>query len=152
MNLEVKRFAFGDDSTLGKFFIDGELECFTLEDERRNVKVAKETCIPPGTYRLGVRHNSPMYRHFDDRWPWHSGMLHLLDVPGFTFVYIHPGNTDEETDGCLLVGVTPAITTAGEFQLTQSRDAYAELYQKIRPVLTGPEIVTLTVTEVTRGT
>ena len=35
MKLELKRFSAGNDSTLGLMFVDGEFECFTLEDEYR---------------------------------------------------------------------------------------------------------------------
>jgi hypothetical protein len=34
------------------------------------------------------------------------GMLHLQDVPNFTYILIHAGNTDEHTSGCLIVGET----------------------------------------------
>ncbi len=33
-------------------------------------------------------------------------MLHIQDVPGFTYILIHTGNTDEHTSGCLIVGET----------------------------------------------
>ena len=53
MKLQVVRFQFGKDATNGMLFIDGEFECYTLEDEYRDVKVMGETCIPEGTYDVG---------------------------------------------------------------------------------------------------
>ena len=34
----------------------------------------------------------------------HKGMLWVRDVPGFEYILIHTGNTDEHTSGCLIVG------------------------------------------------
>ena len=36
----------------------------------------------------------------------HKGMLWVRDIPGFEYILIHTGNTDEHTSGCLLVGDT----------------------------------------------
>ena len=33
MDLRVKRLEFSDDSTIGELSIDGEFECYTLEDK-----------------------------------------------------------------------------------------------------------------------
>jgi len=43
MKLELKRFSGQSDTTLGLMFVDGEFECFTLEDEYRADKVKGET-------------------------------------------------------------------------------------------------------------
>lgn len=128
------RYAFGLDSTLGRLYVDGvpsrRFECFTLEDERRTEKVAGETCIPPGSYEIKLRHGSPKFGKYDQRWEWHNGMLWLQDVPDFEYVYIHPGNDDDDTDGCIIPGQVPIILPDGEFEVRKSRDAYAEVYRK----------------------
>ena len=149
--LEVVRYAYGDDSTLGKLYLSGvpdlAFECFTLEDERREVKVKGETCIPRGMYEVKLRHDSPKYKHFDERWPWHKGMLWLQNVPGFEYIYIHPGNTDDDTEGCLLVGKSGAMLPDGEFQLMQSREAYQALYRKVMLAMDAGEKVMCNVRE-----
>lgn len=43
MNIALQRFASLPDSTLGALSIDGRFACFTLEDERRDIKVPGET-------------------------------------------------------------------------------------------------------------
>lgn len=133
MNLKLVRFSSGPDSTLGALYVDGKFVCFTIEDERRDVKVPGETRIPAGTYQLRLRgwggfHNRYLGRFGDI----HEGMLELVGVPGFTDILIHCGNTDRDTAGCLLVGdgVHENVTTRG--YLTGSEPAYRRLYPRVR--------------------
>ena len=62
----------------------------------------------------------------------HKGMLWLQDVPGFEYILIHTGNTDEHTSGCLIVGNTQADLDNGKDGfIGGSRDAYTKLYNKV---------------------
>lgn len=111
MKLEVIRFNKGVDSTNGILFdiSDGARKflCYTLEDEGRDKKVQGETCIPEGEYRLGIRNVGGFHKKYSKRFAdIHMGMLEICDVPNFSYVLIHCGNTDEHTAGCLLVGDT----------------------------------------------
>ncbi len=55
MLIEVKRFEFKDTHTVGKMYVDGVYECYTLEDVVRNgTKVLGKTAIPIGEYKLIV--------------------------------------------------------------------------------------------------
>ena len=54
-------------------------------------------------------------------------MLHLQDVPNFKWILIHCGNTEADTDGCLLVG-SHAITEPGNMSITSSGAAYKRFY------------------------
>lgn len=131
MNLEIDRYAFGDDSTLGKLWVGGSFECFTLEDERREVKVPGETCIPVGRYEVLLRDEGGMNERYHDRFPeFHKGMLHLQDVPEFEWIYFHTGNRESHTRGCPLVGQVPVMLPSGEFEIAQSVLAYTALYRK----------------------
>ena len=151
MNLELHRYAFGDDSTLGRLSIDGEFECFTLEDERRTVKVRGETCIPPGQYEILLRTEGGLHTKYAERFPeTHKGMLWFQDVPGFTYIYLHIGNRENQTDGCPLVGVVPVILPDGEFEIARSGDAYTALYAKVVAALDADERVWVHVTESVR--
>ena len=89
MKLDVVRTQFGADATNGMLFIDGVFECYTLEDEVRDVKVMHETAIPLGEYEIKLRtvggfHNKTE-RYYDDKEGfgvgWHQGMLWLQSVP-----------------------------------------------------------------------
>lgn len=107
MNLEVKRNEFTDISTIGDFYINNEKICYVLEDCDREIegldvskwKIDKKTCIPRGTYRVTVDWSN-RFGQF---------MIHILDVPGFTGIRIHGGNTHEDTDGCPLAGKNKSI-------------------------------------------
>lgn len=146
----LERFGFGEDSTLGRLYEwtlngTGLSEhvplCWTLEDERRIHKVRGETCIPEGTYQIKLRTEGGMHPRYAARFPWHEGMLWLQDVPGFSFIYIHVGNDDDDTEGCLLVGAAPAMSENGEFAVGRSVEAYTLLYQQMADQLrSGDEV------------
>lgn len=68
--------------------------CYTLEDVVRDLKIPRVTAIPAGTYDLKIS----MSTRFKKDLPI------VLDVPEFTGVRIHGGNTHENTEGCPLVG------------------------------------------------
>ena len=159
MNLEVIRFSSVTDSTNGILFetiqqgneIDGIFKqtkflAYTLEDEQRNEKVYGETRIPNGTYKLGLRKVGGYHAKYSKRFSHiHIGMLHVLDVPGFEYILIHCGNTDEHTAGCLLVGDSQEnnqITTDGF--IGKSTQAYKRIYPRIAEAIDCGEDVTIT--------
>ena len=119
-----------NDSTVSTVAVDGETVCFGLEDEYREVKVSKETRIPAGTYAVKLRKVGGFHGRYQARYSWHQGMLEVQNVPGFEYILIHTGNTDEHTAGCLLVGESATITE-GDMSIGMSRIAYAKLYAKV---------------------
>ncbi|WP_312365312.1 DUF5675 family protein, partial [Sphingobacterium sp.] len=50
MELTLKRFRQGNNSTLSELYIDGTFQCYGLEDTVRDVKIKGRTAIPAGTY------------------------------------------------------------------------------------------------------
>jgi len=129
MKITVDRFHSDDDATLSRILLDGKFFCFGLEDEYREEKVPGETRIPPGEYKMGLRKTGGMHGRYGAKFDFHKGMLHVLDVPEFEWIYIHVGNTDAHTAGCLLVGT--GATTDGELRVTGSVNAYRALYGKV---------------------
>lgn len=147
MQITVVGFAEDDDATLSMVAVDGVFECFGLEDEFRADKVAGETRIPRGVYRVGVRRVGGFNKRYAAKFPnFHRGMLQVLDVPGFEYILIHIGNTDEDTAGCLLVGQN--ANTGGELSVGSSTNAYKALYVK---VIMAAERGELTITYVDGG-
>lgn len=81
--------------TLGKLSIDGHFFCYSCEDTVRPVKVPGETAIPAGRYKVIIT--------FSNR--FQKPLPLILDVPFFSGVRIHSGNTEADTEGCVLVGM-----------------------------------------------
>ena len=150
MNLEVLRFSSGKDSTSGALFsvVEGvrTFLCYTLEDERRDNKVYSETRIPAGVYQIRFRTVGGFHQKYSSRFQdIHKGMLHVTDVPGFDYILIHCGNTDEHTAGCLLVGDTQHNNMVEEDGfIGRSTAAYKRIYLKIAKALEQGEEVFIT--------
>lgn len=79
--------------TLGKLTA-GNLILMTCEDAIREIKIPGITCIPAGRYKVIIS--------FSQR--FQKPLPLLLDVPNFSGVRIHSGNTPLDTEGCILVG------------------------------------------------
>lgn len=159
--LTLQRFKFAADWTLGRLLINGKLDGYTVEDEIRNVKVHGETAIPFGTYPLRHR-QSPK---FSSKFLWSPSAKKLIEakdkarfpaikdfrshdliwlepVPGFNYVLIHWGNTDNDTEGCLIVGKALGVVK-GQEGVVQSRAYYKTFYEKVFPLVQagGQQIV-----------
>ena len=108
MKLLLKRIHFGETFTVGQLYEVTDYGqsplCYVLEDKYREVegqdvkvwKVQDKTAIPKGVYDVRIT--------FSNR--FQSKLPLLLNVPGFTGIRIHTGNTSKNTEGCLLVGMT----------------------------------------------
>jgi len=124
--ITVKRLWIDQGITLSKIYVDGKYICLGLEDPLRTSKVHGETGIPAGVYNIGLRYSpkfSPKYGH---------EMLWVQNVPGFEFILIHPGNTKEDTEGCLLVGSTLGVLK-DKIAVLASTTAYNTLYKLVLP-------------------
>ena len=144
MKLKVYRYSSQSRTTLGALHIDGEFECYTLEDRHRDIKVMGETRIPQGTYTIGLRtvggHHAKYSKKFPDD---HKGMLHVLDVPNFKYILIHIGNDELDTMGCLLVGDYVNNNKLQKGQLNSSTNAYRNMYKKVIEATERGEPVTI---------
>jgi hypothetical protein len=150
MKLQVIRTQFGTDATNGLLFIDGIFECYTLEDQYQAVKVMHETCIPEGTYDIKFRKTGGFHAKYSERYKnSHYGMLHIQDVPNFTYILIHTGNTDEHTSGCLIVGETQQdLEVSKDGFIGSSAVAYKKMYAKVAGQLLQGKDVTIEYTTI----
>lgn len=127
---------------------DGKKLCCGVEDEVRTVKLFGEMCIPAGRYPLGLR-NSPRFSH---EYYTRDGVtlitaaayklltvktgykehdtIWVQNIPGFQYVLFHWGNTDDDTDGCYIVGRSHAWI-GKQRGVETSRATYITLYAKI---------------------
>ena len=133
MLLLSHRFEYADNYTVSRLYINGTYECYVLEDKVRapGVKVPSETAIPAGTYKVVINHSE----HFDKNLP------QILDVPMFEGIRIHSGNTDLDTEGCLLVG---DLWNGGD-NISNSRVAFDRLFPKLQAAIAAGQDITITV-------
>ena len=149
MELKVLRFSSQHDSTNGLLFsnTDGRFEflCYTLEDEYRSSKVRGETRIPAGEYEIKLRTEGGFHQKYTKKYgKMHKGMLHVTDVPGFEYILIHTGNTDEHTAGCLLVGDSQENNAfIKDGFIGKSTNAYKRIYPDIAKAILKGEKVTI---------
>ena len=140
--------------TIGKLYVNGKAFCETVEDkdrhltqnmplaEIREVKVADVTAIPTGTYNVRMDVASPKY----SLKPWyfsncHGGKLPRLEnVPGFSGVLIHCGNTAKDSSGCVLVGRNTAVG-----MVTDSKNTFLKLYNKMWEAYKKGEKIEITI-------
>jgi len=134
MRIDLRRSRSESGATIGELYVDGSVFCYTLEDEVREVrgepvsswKVKGKTAIPAGRYEVRLT-MSPRFKRV---------MPQLLNVPGFSGVRIHAGNTAADTEGCILVG-----KGAGSSSVTRSREAYNALFEEIQSAIDAGEKV-----------
>lgn len=126
--LHLVRFSDDDLSTKGLLYINDRFQCFTLENPFQETKIPGKTRIPNGIYELAIKESSPMSDKYKKRYPdMHNGMIWIKNIPNFESVYIHVGNTPNDTEGCILVGETFSL----DGMLASSSVAYIDLYEKI---------------------
>ncbi len=131
MKLELVRESFTEKATEGKLYIDGEFECYTIEDVVRDVKIKNKTAIPAGIYNVIMTMSNRFKK-----------ILPLLEgVPNFTGVRIHSGNSSKDTEGCIIVGSINDRTD--DDWVGGSKVAMQRLQPKIMDALAKKEKVTL---------
>ena len=134
MKMKLVRGKGNAKSVEGKMYIDGVFECYTVEDADRRLeaggtKVQNKTAIPRGIYEVKWTHSNR----------FNKDMPLLMDVPQFTGVRIHAGNSDVDTEGCIIVGAVNEVE--GDDWVSASRVAVDRLYPKIKTaVLTGKKV------------
>ena len=136
MELKIKRIARREDYTIGRMYIDGAYFCDTLEDtdrgmkhdmplsELKEIKVVGRTAIPTGKYCVYLT-KSPRF----------GKVLPLVyDVPAFSGIRIHSGNTHDDTQGCILVGQNKIVGCVINSRQTMD---------KLMEILEGQEDITI---------
>lgn len=104
----------------------GNLLCLILEDVVRDgPKVYGKTAIPPGRYRVVFTYSNRFQRE----------LPLLMQVPNFTGILIHSGNSAKDTEGCLLPGLARTVLQDGTQYIQHSRDAYNQIAPKIREII-----------------
>lgn len=132
LNLKLERKWKKEKYTIGNLFINGVFFSNVLEDtvrglrqdmtpeEIKKIKIHGQTAIPSGRYEIRVTLSARFRRQLPI----------LLNVPGYAGVRIHPGNTDANTEGCLLPGKNDRVG-----QVSNSRATMAALQKQIEEAI-----------------
>lgn len=137
MRIQVRRTTRTQSYTVSSMYLDGERMCYVLEDAVREIlgqpvsswKIPGKTAIPAGVYPVSVSWSGRFQK-----------MLPLMkNVPGFDGIRIHPGNTDEDTEGCLLVG----LSWPGGDRIGESAKAFSMIFPLIQSAWSLGELITL---------
>lgn len=134
MELTLNRIFLGSSATIGELLVNDKHLCDTLEDRVRpeGEKVYGKTAIPEGTYEVKLTH-SPRFKKI---------LPEILNVPNFSGIRIHTGNSSKDTEGCILVG-----TWDGEKEdwVGSSKIAFDELMTLLEEATNNKEKITITV-------
>lgn len=136
MEILLRRDDFDGRRTFGKFFVGTNPECECLERPLAQlaVKGYPHPAIPAGRYEIQL-YLSP---HFSDLASGAAGrhievwLPHLLNVPGRSFILIHPFNEVDESLGCLGPG-KQRLTS--QDRIASSRVAQKHLQDQIERAL-----------------
>ncbi|EAL4449203.1 hypothetical protein OS153_001648 [Campylobacter coli] len=132
MKITINRRYTGKTCVIGKFKVLGDddkilFECFSLEEDKEGLESGKDLRIPEGNYNL-KRHSPSRFENTlrsitkkDDT------MINVYndEVPSSRAILIHWGNTDKDTQGCILLGLTKDNNNES---VGQSRQACKEFY------------------------
>lgn len=142
MDIKVYRYNSDKEHSNSVMLIDKRFKCHGIEDEHRNIKVWGETRVADGKYKIGFRKEGGFHNRYLKKFgaSFHKGMLEIKDVPDFTYVLIHIGNSDKDTAACYIVGTD--VQNADNW-VTGSEKAYKLIYPEIRDALLRNEEVTI---------
>lgn len=123
--VELERWGYTPVGVFGTLRI-GRWSCYTVErpwaGNRPNV-----SCIPEGVYPLRMRRSGVVTRstggEYQEGWE-------VCDVPGRSYIMLHPANTMDDLEGCIGPGEDIGVV-GGKWSVTHSRAAFRELMDQL---------------------
>lgn len=116
--VHLKRLEASKECVLGALFVDGKWICQTLENPWLG-NASDISCIPTGAYDCW-RTESPKY-----------GTTYVVaEVEGRTHILFHWGNTADDTEGCILLGMQPG-NIGCKRAVIHSKIAFSQFMQAI---------------------
>lgn len=119
-------------STVSELLLDGKRLCFTLEPGPYSPAHPRK---PSGRFALVLRKEGGIYEKYRAKFPdWFVGIPQII-VPGRSFIEVHMGNTNEDTEGCSLLGAAyerPMVSLSQHYEVRRSQEAYMRVYPQIR--------------------
>jgi hypothetical protein len=143
MTIRIDRQWKKAEYTISKVYINGRyFGCNALEDTDRGLlqamqiaeiqkrKIKGKTAIPRGYYDVKVTWSEKYQRN----------MPLVVDVPGFSGIRLHSGNSAKDTEGCILFGKNDKVGW-----ISDSRYWTDKIYRLINTALAKGEKITLIV-------
>lgn len=140
LNYILQRYSDNRQSTLGvmlKKITSGKetktvLQGYTLEDEFRASKVSGETRIPANIYEIVIHQEvTPKTLQYQKKYPWFEKHLEIYNVKNFVGIYIHIGNDEKDTDGCVLLGDSVDNNTITQGTISNSTNCFRRFYKEL---------------------
>lgn len=116
--LSIMRASTDDDGTYG-VMLDGTKPFLVTLEESWKGNANNISCIPAGFYRCKRVHK-----------PIHGECFQIMDVPGRSDVLIHWGNTEIDTEGCVITGESFGTLKALDDDTNQVENQAAVLNSK----------------------
>ena len=144
MELRLERKYRSNNYCIDKLYINNEYFSDALEDpdrsltdsmsleEIKRIKIKGNTCIPYGTYNVTITY-SPRFK---------KNLPLINNVKGFDGIRIHSGNTPQDTEGCLLLGLNKVKGRVVDSKVTVNK--FIDIVQK---ALNKGEKVTIEITK-----
>lgn len=143
MTIRIDRKWKKAEYTISRVYINGRyLGCNALEDTDRGLlqamqiaeiqkrKIKGKTAIPRGYYDVKITWSEKYQRN----------MPLVVDVPGFSGIRLHSGNSAKDTEGCILFGKNDKVGW-----ISDSRYWTDKIYRLIDTALAKGEKITLIV-------
>ena len=132
--LTIARKYKGDNCTSGYLAVNGNIIAYTLELPWQD-NAPLISSIPDGSYGGILRYDHP------DGW-----RIQLTGVPGRDNVQIHTGNTPDNSEGCILVGLKLGDDLCSVIDSKKAYDALrTAFYGSPNPVMTPDKSITVVV-------
>lgn len=126
--------------SIGRWYVNGELWCNTLEptdrglysymstEEIKKIKINGKTAIPKGKYQITMSY-SPKFKRY----------LPLInDIKCFSRVLVHIGNYPKDTEACILLGKNDKVG-----MVSNSTYWVNKFVEKVNEAINRGEMVTL---------
>ena len=130
MDWLLQTMDFREDGIFSELRVDGDLFCVTLEHAYPNnglwapklPRGATYRCVR-GLHRLRNYNKGDVFETFE-----------ITGVSGHSGILFHPGNKNEDSDGCVLVGKKRDQTITNIVIVTHSRDTFARLMEELKGI------------------
>lgn len=137
--LTLLRYLDDGNTSLGLLYLGKQFFCYTLEDTHRDEKVPAGTRIPEGRYPLSFNPTlTDLTKKYRSRFSWFDYHIEINNIPNYDLVYLHIGNSHQDTRGCILLadGVN---TGSSEKMVTHSQRAFERFYKAVYPKISSQE-------------